>query len=63
MLEVEVDLTDLDTALLCVMENLVVELGVVEKGFRGNTADVETGTTQTATLFDTCGLIVCKIMR
>lgn len=31
--EVELDITNFDTALLGVVENLVVEVGVVEKGF------------------------------
>lgn len=56
LLEVELDITDLDTALLCVVKNLVVEVGVVEERFRGDTADVQTCTTQTAALLDTCGL-------
>lgn len=56
LLEVELDITDLDTALLRVVENLVVEVGVVEERFRGDTADVQTCTTQTAALLDTCGL-------
>lgn len=60
LLQVELDLANLDTALLCVMENLVVEVGVVEKGLRRDTANVKTSTTQTATLFDTCGLIASK---
>lgn len=55
--EVELDITNLDTALFCVVKNLVVEVGVVQKRFRGDTADVKTGTTQTATLLDTCGLV------
>lgn len=56
LLKVQLHITDLDTALFRVVENLVVEVGVVEQGFRGDTADVQAGTAQTATLLDTCGL-------
>jgi hypothetical protein len=39
------------------MEDLVVEVGVVKQGFRGNAADVQASTTETSTLLDTSGLI------
>jgi hypothetical protein len=56
LLEVELDITDLDTALFRVMEDLMVEVGVVEEGLGGDTADVQASTTETATLLDTSGL-------
>ena len=38
--EVEFDVADFDAAVFEVVEGLVVELGVVEEGFRGDAADV-----------------------
>lgn len=56
LLKVELDITNLNTALFCVVEDLVVEVGVVEERLRGDAADVQAGTTKTAALLDTCGL-------
>lgn len=55
--EVELDITDLDTALLGIVENLVVEVGVVEEGLGGNAANVQASTTEGSALLDTGGLI------
>lgn len=56
LLEVQLDITDLNTALFCVVEDLVVEVGVIKQGFRGNAADIQASTTETSTLFNTSGL-------
>lgn len=55
--EVELDIADFDTALLGVVENLVVEVGVVEERLGGNAADVQAGTTEGSALLDTRGLL------
>jgi hypothetical protein len=54
--QVELDIADLDTALLGVVQDLVVKVGVVEEGLGGNAADVQAGTTEGSALLDTCGL-------
>lgn len=54
--EVELDIADLDTTLLGIVENLVVEVGVVEEGLGGNAADVQAGATESSALLDTGGL-------
>jgi hypothetical protein len=56
LLKVQLDITDLNTALFRVMEDLVVEVGVVKQGFRGNATDVQASTAETSTLLDTSGL-------
>jgi len=38
------------------MQDLVVEVGVVQEGFRGDTADIEAGTAEGTALLDTYGL-------
>jgi phage tail protein X len=50
--EVEFDIADFNTAALGVVEDLVVEVRVVEEGFRGNAADVQAGSAEGATLLD-----------
>jgi hypothetical protein len=52
-LEVEFDIADFDTAVLGIMEDLVVQVGIVEERFRGNAADIKTSATEGATLFNT----------
>lgn len=59
--EVELDIANFDTALLGVVENLVVEVGVVEEGLGGNAADVQAGTTEGSALLDTRGLERCSV--
>lgn len=61
LLEVELDITNLNTAFFCVVEDLVVEVGVVEERLRGDTADVQAGTTETTALLDTCGLLNAQL--
>lgn len=61
LLKVELDISDLDTALLGVMQDLVIEVGVVEERFRGDTADVQASTTQGTALLDTDGLQIKKL--
>lgn len=39
----------------------MVEMGVVEEGFGGDAADVETGASEGAALFDTCDLAIRHI--
>lgn len=51
LLEVELDIADLDTAVLGVVQDLVVEMRVVQQRLGGDAADVETGAAQYATLF------------
>lgn len=50
--EVKLDIADLDTAVLGVVENLVVKMRVVEERLGGNAADVQAGTTERATLLN-----------
>lgn len=59
--EVELDIANLDTALLGVVENLVVKVGVVEEGLGGDTANVQASTTELSALLDTNGLSNCSI--
>jgi hypothetical protein len=59
--QVELDIADLDTALLGIVQNLVVEVGVVEEGLGGNAADVQTGTTEFSALLNTRGLARCSV--
>lgn len=51
--KVELDIADLDTAVFRVVEDLVVEMGVVEERLGGNAADVQAGTAEGAALLDT----------
>jgi hypothetical protein len=55
--EVELDIADLDTAVLRVVEDLVVELRVVEERLGGDAADVQAGSAEGATLLDTGDLM------
>lgn len=57
VLEVELDIADLDTAVLGVVQDLVVEMRVVEERLGGDTADVEASTAERTALLDTCDLI------
>ena len=57
--EVELNIADLDTAALGVVENLVVEVRVVQEGLGGNAADVQAGSTEGAALLDTGDLFLC----
>ncbi len=51
-LQVELDIADLDTPALGVVEDLVVQVGVVEERLGRNTTDVETGATEGAALLN-----------
>lgn len=55
--EVELHVADLDTTALEAVLGLVVDVRVVQHGLGGDAADVQTGTTQGATLLDTGSLI------
>lgn len=59
--KVELNIADLNTALLGVVKNLVVEMGVVEERLRRDTADVQAGTAEGSALLDTCGLPGCSV--
>ena len=59
--EVELDIADLNTTLLGVVKNLVVEMGVVEERLGRDTADVQAGTAELSALLDTCGLPGCSV--
>lgn len=59
--EVELDIADLDTALLGIVKNLVVEMGVAEERLRRDTADVQAGTAEGSALLDTRGLPGCSV--
>lgn len=59
--EVELDVADLDTALLGVVENLVVKVGVVEQRLGGDTANVQASTTELSALLDTDSLSKCSV--
>jgi hypothetical protein len=59
--KVELDIADLDTTLLGVVKNLVVEMGVVEERLGRDTADVQAGTAELSALLDTCGLPGCSV--
>ena len=48
---------NLDTAILGVVENLVVKVGVVEESFRWDTSDVKTCAAQNSALLDTGDLL------
>lgn len=61
--EVELDIADLNTALFRVVENLVVEVGVVEQGLGGNTADIQAGTAEFSALLDTSSLPGCSVSK
>ena len=54
--QVQLHIADLDTALLGVVEDLVVEMRVVEEGLGRDTADVQASTAELAALLDACGL-------
>lgn len=56
--KIERNVADVDAAVLRVVQDLVVHVGVVEEGFRGDTADVETGASESAALFYACYLCV-----
>lgn len=51
--EVELDIADLDTAALGVVEDLVVEVRVVQERLGRNAADVQAGSAEGAALLDT----------
>ena len=57
--EVELDIADLDTAVLGVVEDLVVEVGVVQERLGGDAADVQAGSAEGAALLDTGDLRAC----
>lgn len=59
--KVELDIADLDTALLGVVKDLVVEMGVVEERLRGDAANVQAGTAEGSALLDTRGLPGCLV--
>ena len=66
--EVELDISDLDSAALGVVEDLVVEMRVVEERLGGNAANVQAGSAERATLFDAGDLsiwvsfcVLCKV--
>jgi len=54
--EVELDIAHLNAAALCVVEDLVVEVGVVKERLGGNAADVEAGPAEGAALLNACDL-------
>jgi hypothetical protein len=45
------------------VENLVVEVGVVEQGLGGNTADIQAGTAELSALLDTSSLPGCSVSK
>ena len=47
------DIADFDTAVLGVVKDLVIEMGVVEKRLGRNAADVETSSSESAALLNT----------
>jgi hypothetical protein len=51
--EIELDIANLNTAALCVVEDLVVEVRVVEERFRWDAADVQASSPEGTALFDT----------
>ena len=53
ILQVELDIADFDTAVLGVVKDLVIEMGVVEKRLGRNAADVETSSSESAALLNT----------
>jgi hypothetical protein len=59
--EVKFDIADVDAAVLDIVEGLVVDLGVVEEGFGGNAAHVQTCAAEGAALFYACYLC-CNIL-
>jgi hypothetical protein len=61
--KVELDIADLDTAALGVVEDLVVEVRVVEEGLGGNAADVQAGSAEGATLLDAGNLLYALVSR
>ena len=58
-LEKLLDIADLDTAVLGVVEDLVVEVGVVQERLGGDAADVQAGSAEGAALLDTGDLCAC----
>lgn len=57
--KVELDIANLNTSVLGVVEDLVVQMGVVKERFRGNAADVEAGSAEGSALLDTGDLGGC----
>lgn len=56
LLQVELDIANLDTALFRVVQDLVVKVGVVQQRFRGNASDVQAGATESAALLNASSL-------
>lgn len=52
-MEVEFDFANFDSAVLGIVEDLVVDVRVVEEGFGWDAADIETCAAEGATLFYT----------
>lgn len=57
--QVELDIANFNASVLGIVEDLVVEMGVVEERFRGNAADVEAGSAEGSALLDTGDLEGC----
>lgn len=55
--EVELDISDLDTAVLGVVQDLVVEVRVVKEGLRGDAANVQAGSAEGSALLNTRDLV------
>jgi len=53
LLEVQFDVTHLNAAALCVMENLVVQVRVVEERLARDAADIEASAAECPALLDT----------
>lgn len=56
LLQIELDISDFDSTPFRIMQDVVVEVGVVQEGFRGDTADVQAGSAQFSAFLDTCCL-------
>jgi hypothetical protein len=56
LVEVDLDIRNLNTSLLSIVKNLVVEVSAVEESLGGNAADVQAGTTKGTALLNASGL-------
>jgi hypothetical protein len=54
--QVELHITDVNSAVLGIVLNLMVQVGVIEKSFRWDAANVQASSTECSTLFNTCHL-------
>lgn len=56
LLQIEFDVANFDTTVLCVVQDLMVHVRVVKEGFGGDAADIEAGSAESAALLYTCYL-------